>query len=206
MLDAMALGHRRVSGRDTCPMGGRQGEQRLAGGSVTPVVRVGATARRATGPWSPRVHELLRHLTDAGFDGAPRFLDIDEQGREVLSFIDGEITTYGPPTGMHANAALTAAREGRLASTVRANARRRGTRVAVLPAAHGHDARYRDGGWRQRWSGPRVRQCRCSCRRARPSALGSARNEALISPENFGHSYYGSHVSHGVAPCWKATS
>jgi hypothetical protein len=84
-------------------------EERLPGGTVTPVSRVGATVRRATGPWSPRVHELLRHLAGVGFTGAPRFLGIDEGGREVLSFVDGEVTTYGPPAGMYSEEALTAA-------------------------------------------------------------------------------------------------
>jgi hypothetical protein len=53
-------------------------------------VRVGATVRRATGPWTPAVHALLRHLEAAGFDAAPRALGIDERGREVLSYIEGE--------------------------------------------------------------------------------------------------------------------
>jgi Phosphotransferase enzyme family len=89
--------------------GGVPSEQPLPGGTVTPVVRVGATVRRVTGSWSPRVYELLQHLAKAGFDGAPRFLGMDEQGREVLSFITGEVTTYGPPAGMHTDVALTAA-------------------------------------------------------------------------------------------------
>jgi hypothetical protein len=90
-------------------MGVERGEERLAGRTVTPLVRVGATVRRATNPWSPRVHELLRHLQAAGFDGAPRFLGIDEQGREVLTFIAGDVTTFGPPAGMFTDGALTAA-------------------------------------------------------------------------------------------------
>ncbi|HXT34180.1 MAG TPA: phosphotransferase [Chloroflexota bacterium] len=62
----------------------------LAGGYVTPgIVRVGATVRRPTGPHSPFVHELLRYLEEIGFDAAPRFLGIDEQGREILTFIEG---------------------------------------------------------------------------------------------------------------------
>jgi Phosphotransferase enzyme family len=66
----------------------------LSGGNVSTVVRVGDTVRRTMGPWSPTVHELLRHLESRGFSGAPRFLDIDERGREVLTFIDGEIGNY----------------------------------------------------------------------------------------------------------------
>jgi len=54
-------------------------------------VRVGDTARRPAGPWTPAVHALLNHLHGAGFRGAPRPLGIDEQGREVLTFIPGTV-------------------------------------------------------------------------------------------------------------------
>jgi hypothetical protein len=64
----------------------------LAGGDVTEgVVRAGDTVRRPVGPHSPLVHALLAHLELAGFEGAPRFLGIDGSGREVLSYIDGEV-------------------------------------------------------------------------------------------------------------------
>lgn len=62
----------------------------LPGGNLTPVVRVGSTVRRTQGPWSPAVHALLRHLESVGFAGAPRFLGIDELGREVLSYLPGQ--------------------------------------------------------------------------------------------------------------------
>ncbi|HEY6496271.1 MAG TPA: aminoglycoside phosphotransferase family protein [Trebonia sp.] len=69
-----------------------QVEVPLAGGDVTEgVVRAGDTVRRPLGPHSPLVHALLGHLESAGFDGAPRFLGIDAAGREVLSYIDGEV-------------------------------------------------------------------------------------------------------------------
>jgi len=69
-----------------------QAEISLAGGDVTEgVVRVGDTVRRPVGPHSPLVHALLAHLESAGFEGAPRFLGIDSSGREVLSYIDGEV-------------------------------------------------------------------------------------------------------------------
>jgi hypothetical protein len=69
-----------------------QAEIRLAGGDVTEgVVRVGATVRRPVGPHSPLVHALFTHLEAAGFDGAPRFLGIDGAGREVLSYVVGEV-------------------------------------------------------------------------------------------------------------------
>ena len=67
-------------------------ETPLTGGRITPgVVRVGATVRRPLGPHSPFVHEVLRHLEAAAFDGAPRFLGIDEDGREVLTYIEGAV-------------------------------------------------------------------------------------------------------------------
>jgi hypothetical protein len=62
----------------------------LAGGDVSVVVRVGKTVRRPLGTWSPGVHALLRWFERVGFDGAPRFLGIDDQGREILSFVDGD--------------------------------------------------------------------------------------------------------------------
>ena len=54
------------------------------------VSRVGDTVRRPRRPTSPATHALLDHLERVGFDGAPRFLGADEQGREVLSLIPGE--------------------------------------------------------------------------------------------------------------------
>ena len=62
----------------------------LEGGDLNVVVRVGDTVRRPQGEWSPAVHALLLHFEAVGFDGAPRFLGIDEQGREVLSYVEGE--------------------------------------------------------------------------------------------------------------------
>ena len=58
-------------------------------------VRVGETVRRPAGPWTPAVHALLRHFAAAGFDGAPRVLGVDDQGREVLTYIEGD--TGHPP-------------------------------------------------------------------------------------------------------------
>lgn len=52
------------------------------------VVRIGDTVRRP--PEAPGVRALLQWFERVGFDGAPRYLGIDEQGREVLSFVEGE--------------------------------------------------------------------------------------------------------------------
>lgn len=64
-------------------------EHPLAGGNIGAAVRVGDTVRRASGPWTPAVQNLLRYLDDAPFDVAPRPLGVDEAGREVVSFIAG---------------------------------------------------------------------------------------------------------------------
>lgn len=62
----------------------------LVGGNVSGgVVRVGATVRRPVGEWTPAVHALLRHLDAVGFAGAPRVLGVDDEGREILTYIPG---------------------------------------------------------------------------------------------------------------------
>lgn len=68
----------------------------LPGGNITPISRIGATVRRQAGPWTLAVHELLRHLQQRGFDGAPRVLGFDEQNREILTYIDGIAGFFDP--------------------------------------------------------------------------------------------------------------
>jgi hypothetical protein len=72
-------------------------EIRLEAGNTSSVWRRGTTIRRSTGPWTPSVHRLLRHLEAAGFQGAPRVLGLDEQGREILSYLEGEVPVYPTP-------------------------------------------------------------------------------------------------------------
>jgi hypothetical protein len=72
----------------------------LEGGGRTRVHRRGGVVIRDTGPWAPAVHALLRHLERAGFAAAPRLVGsgLDQDGRETLTFIDGEFTQPGPWT------------------------------------------------------------------------------------------------------------
>jgi aminoglycoside phosphotransferase (APT) family kinase protein len=72
------------------------------------VARVGRTVRRRTGPWTPAVHALLRYLADVGFDAAPRVLGIDAEGREVLTFIEGEDGHHARRAALHDDRALVA--------------------------------------------------------------------------------------------------
>jgi Ser/Thr protein kinase RdoA (MazF antagonist) len=64
----------------------------LPDGDVTVgVVRVGDTVRRPRQETSERVAAYLRHLESVGFDGAPRYLGTDAQGRDTLSFLAGNV-------------------------------------------------------------------------------------------------------------------
>jgi hypothetical protein len=92
-------------------------EDPLWGGTANKglVVRVGHTVRRPLRATSASTHALLQHLTDVGFDGAPRFLGIDDKGREVLSYVRGEAITPPYPTW-----ALTDEALGSVANLLRA--------------------------------------------------------------------------------------
>jgi hypothetical protein len=64
----------------------------VAGGNVSVgLVRIGDTLRRPSGPWSHSVHHFLTHLAAVGYDGAPRSLGFDEQGRHVLEWVPGHV-------------------------------------------------------------------------------------------------------------------
>jgi hypothetical protein len=53
--------------------------------------------RRPLRPFSLTVQAYLAHLHAAGFTGAPLPLGVDEQGREVLSFVPGEVHRHPLP-------------------------------------------------------------------------------------------------------------
>jgi tRNA A-37 threonylcarbamoyl transferase component Bud32 len=61
----------------------------LPGGYVTGPVRLGNTVRRRPAARAEFVHRLLQLFEGAAWHGAPRFLGVDEVGREVLSYVDG---------------------------------------------------------------------------------------------------------------------
>lgn len=64
--------------------------------------------RRPVRPWTPAVHDLLRHLGEREFVGAPRALGVDREGREVLSHLAGDtVGGRSPwPAWVHADHAL----------------------------------------------------------------------------------------------------
>jgi hypothetical protein len=63
----------------------------LPGGYVTSVTRAGEIVLRDQSPNAEFVHALLLHLEQSGYPAAPRFLGIDANGKEVLSFIEGHV-------------------------------------------------------------------------------------------------------------------
>jgi hypothetical protein len=66
-------------------------EELLPPGRMTSgIIRRGERIWRPMGPWTPAVHEYLRHLETAGFGGAPRVLGTEGEF-EVLTYIDGEV-------------------------------------------------------------------------------------------------------------------
>ena len=71
-------------------------------------MRIGDTVRRPLRPFSLTVQAYLAHLRDAGFTGAPLPLGVDEQGREVLSFVSGEVARWPPPPEMAGEDVLVA--------------------------------------------------------------------------------------------------
>ena len=74
-----------------------QREEHLSGGAQTAgVVRVGDTVRYPVHPRSGFVDALLRHLEQVGFAGAPRALGYDAQGRQVLTFVEGDVFHSAP--------------------------------------------------------------------------------------------------------------
>lgn len=72
-------------------------DEALSGGNSTNVTRVGGTVHRAAGSWTPAVHTLLRTLRAAGIREVPEPLGFDEDGREVLTFLPGEVGNYPLP-------------------------------------------------------------------------------------------------------------
>lgn len=71
-------------------------ETPLTGGTTEGVVRVGDTVRRPRGPGADQVERLLVYLEEVGAEVAPRFLGVDERGRQVLEFVEGT-SPSGPP-------------------------------------------------------------------------------------------------------------
>ena len=90
-----------------CQSGGVD-ERQLHGGitNVGRVVRVGPHVLRPASPHAGSIHAYLRAVRHAGFEGAPVPVGIDEDGRERLVFIDGEVPVPPYPDWSQSETAL----------------------------------------------------------------------------------------------------
>jgi hypothetical protein len=66
-------------------------------GNVGGAWRVGDTVRRRVGPWTPAVHALLQFLRPQ-LPQVPEVLGMDDEGREVLSFLPGRVVDIDTET------------------------------------------------------------------------------------------------------------
>jgi hypothetical protein len=71
--------------------------EELAGGNSGPVIRDGDAIRKPSGPWTPQVHAYMRALRERGLAFVPEPRGIDEQGREVVEFVEGDVGIYPMP-------------------------------------------------------------------------------------------------------------
>ena len=86
-----------------------ESEEKLTGGNMTAVSRVGDTVRRGVGPWTKQVHRLLAHLRAKGIQEVPAPFGFDENGREILSFIPGLVGHYPLPESLRTDEVLISA-------------------------------------------------------------------------------------------------
>jgi Phosphotransferase enzyme family len=83
-------------------------EEPLLGGLTNTglTTRVGDTVRRPLRPTSLATKAVLDHLELVGFEGAPRYLGVDDSGREVLTYIEGRAPVEPHPEWALTDAAL----------------------------------------------------------------------------------------------------
>ena len=83
-------------------------EQPLEGGlaNAGKVVRAGSHVLRPSSAHSTSVHAFLRAVREVGFRGVPAPLGIDDDGRERLEFIEGEVPRSPYPEWSQTDAAL----------------------------------------------------------------------------------------------------
>jgi hypothetical protein len=88
-------------------------DESLPGGFTTGAVLIGDVVHKPAAPWTSTVHALLRHLEDVGFDGAPRALGFDDQGREMLTYLPGDTVGDREPWPAWASRESTLVQVGR---------------------------------------------------------------------------------------------
>ena len=71
------------------------------------VRRVGATVRRPSGPWTGQVQQLMEQLRARGLEFVPQPRGLDDDGRESVAFVDGEVAVYPMPQWIWSDTLLT---------------------------------------------------------------------------------------------------
>jgi transcriptional regulator with XRE-family HTH domain len=97
-IEEILRGVRRKGDRMTAGVPKNWRRMRVADGYHTKnVYRDGNVVHKDVSAWTPTVHALLEHLEKHGFP-APRVVGsgFDDDGREVITFIDGEVINLGP--------------------------------------------------------------------------------------------------------------
>ena len=86
---AVTLATRAAAGCEHCGVA----EEQLEGGiaNAGKVVRDGPHVLRPSGPHTASIHTFLRAVRDAGFDGTSYPVGIDDDGRERLEFVEGDV-------------------------------------------------------------------------------------------------------------------
>lgn len=70
--------------------------EKLEGGNMSNVFRKVDIIYRSQGPWSSTIHRFLLHLENEGFMECPKFIGIDKNGYEMLSYVVGECKEIYP--------------------------------------------------------------------------------------------------------------
>lgn len=83
-------------------------EIELAGGGINRVSRIGDAVHRPSAPWSPATRELLTVLREAGLP-VPAWRGTDDQGRDVLDYLPGDVGHYPLSEAVRSEAAVVSA-------------------------------------------------------------------------------------------------
>lgn len=79
----------------------------LSGGREGKIFRMEDCVVRPANPWTEHVHAFLNYLLENGFDCIPHPQGIAEDGREVVSFVEGEVHNDSLPEEILTDEVLT---------------------------------------------------------------------------------------------------
>lgn len=83
--------------------------EELQGGREGQVFRSEHKVYRPRGKWSKTIHSLLSHITENGFNAAPKPYGFDDKDNEILSYVEGDVFNYPLKGNIATTEALTSA-------------------------------------------------------------------------------------------------